>query len=174
MAQIFPQLPEISVAAGGDTPDAKIEALVRQLNEQIRLLNTAYSQFRSESYVPMVEWFGSYKLNSTYTTLNSSITTIDFDDWKGYSWYWENFIFTDIGTGYVRLFNVTDNEAVPGSETTTTAIGEANAEYSRTDILTKYDGVKEFVVQVKIIGGNGTSEYVNCMKSRMVFRINTQ
>jgi hypothetical protein len=128
------------------------------------------SSFNNESIVPIHYWFGSYKLSSSYTSLNGSYISINFDDWKGYDWYFESTIFTDAGTGYVQLYNVTDGAAVSGSEFTTTAIGEANAEYYRSAALTKPTGTKVFKVQVKIVGGNGTTQYINAMKSNMVFR----
>lgn len=177
MSQIFPQLPEISVSTAGDTPEAKIESLVRQINEQNRLLNTSFSQFKNESYIEGNEWFGAYKESplDTWISLSGSLTEINFDDWEYHTWYWENIIFTDAGTGYVRLFNVTDNEAVPGTEFSTTTTGEANAEYNRTDPLTKYKGTKQFKTQVKISGGggSGSNQFVNCMRARMVFRISS-
>lgn len=128
------------------------------------------SDFNNEASISMNEWFGSYKLSSSYTSLNGSYTVINFDDWEGYDWYFESTYFTDAGTGYVRLFNVTDNVAVTGTEFSTTNVGEANAVYTRSSVLTKPTGTKVFKVQVKIVGGDGVSENVNSMKSRMVFR----
>ncbi len=128
------------------------------------------SDFNNEASISMNEWFGSYKLSSSYTSLNGSYTVINFDDWEGYDWYFESTYFTDAGTGYVQLFNVTDNVAVTGTEFSTTSVGEANAVYTRSSALTKPTGTKAFRVQVKIVGGNGTTENVNSMKSRMVFR----
>jgi hypothetical protein len=173
MAQIFPILPEIAIAAAGDTPDQKIESLVRQLNDQNRLISNSFAAFKNESVISTSEWFGAYKRVDAWVTLPYQ-TTINFDDWEYHTWYWENVIFTDAGTGYVQLFNVTDNEVVPGTEYTTTTVGEENAEYNRTGPLEKYKGTKVFKVQLRISGGNGTSEYVNCMMSRMVFRIATE
>ena len=128
------------------------------------------SNFNNESVIPMHYWFGSYKLSASYTNLNGSYMVVDFDDWNGYDWYFESVIFTDAGTGYVQLYNVTDGAAVSGTEFTTTAVGEANAEYYRSSALTKPTGVKAFRVQVKIVGGNGTTQYINAIKSNMVFR----
>lgn len=128
------------------------------------------SSFNNESLVPLHSWFGSYKLSASYTSLNGSYMSINFDDWNGYDWYFESVIFTDAGTGYVQLYNITDSAAVAGTEFSTTAVGEANAEYYRSGILTKPTGTKVFKVQVKIVGGNGTTQYVNAMKSNMVFR----
>lgn len=174
MPQIFPLLPEISLGATSDDVQDKLNSLVKQINEQNRLMSNSFAQFKNESYVPMNSWFGSYKLVSTYTTLNGSRVFINFDDWEYHSWYWELIGFTDAGTGSFRLYNVTDSEVVSGTEFSTTAVGEANAVYNRSDILTKYKGTKEFVAQIKIDGGNGTTEFVNCMMSRMVFRISTE
>lgn len=128
------------------------------------------SSFNNESIVPLHSWFGSYKLLSSYTSLNGSYMSINFDDWNGFDWYFESVIFTDAGTGYVRLYNVTDGAEVTGTEFSTTAVGEANAEYYRSSVLTKPTGTKVFRVQVKIVGGNGTTQYINAMKSNMVFR----
>jgi len=107
---------------------------------------------------------------NSYTSLNGSYMSIIFDDWNGFDWYFESVIFTDAGTGYVRLYNVTDGAEVTGTEFSTTAVGEANAEYYRSSVLTKPTGTKVFRVQVKIVGGNGTTQYINSMKSNMVFR----
>jgi hypothetical protein len=126
------------------------------------------SSFDNESHILMHYWFGSYKTSASYTNLNGSYTVINFDDWKGRDWYFESTIFTDSGTGYVQLYNVTDGAAVAGTEFTTTAVGEANAEYYRSAALTKPTGTKVFRVQVKKVGGGADS--VNAMKSSMVFR----
>lgn len=174
MAQIFPQLPDLSLSAAGSTPEEKLDSLVRQLNEQNRLMSNSFGKFKNESYVLMNEWFGSYKLLNSWVSLPGSLVEINFDDWQYHTWYWENIIFTDAGTGYTRLFNVTDNEVVTGTEFSTTAVGEDNAEYNRTNPLTKYNGTKRFKTQVKIDGGNGSTQYVNSMMSRMVFRISTE
>lgn len=126
------------------------------------------SSFNTESHILMHYWFGSYKTSASYTNLNGSYTVINFDDWDGRDWYFESTIFTDSGTGYVQLYNVTDGAAVAGTEFTTTAVGEANAEYYRSAALTKPTGIKAFRVQVKKVGGGADS--VNAMKSGMVFR----
>jgi hypothetical protein len=173
MSQILPSLPDISTSAVGGTAEEKIDSLVKQINDQNRLLTAAFQKYKGESYIPMNTWFGSYKLSASWTSLNGSLVEINFDDWEAYEWYWESTIFTDAGTGYTRLYNITDDEVVDGTELSTEASGEDNAEYFRTDILTKYIGTKQFKTQLRIQDGNGTTEYVNSMMSRMVFRISS-
>lgn len=169
----LPILPDISVNAAGDSPDEKLDSLVRQLNEWGRAITQQASTFKNESQILMNYWFGSYKLTSTYTDIPGSVVEINFNDWEIHNWYWEATLFTDIGTGSARLYNVTDSVAVPSAEFSTTVVGENNAVTERTGILAKYKGTKTFKVQVKIVGGNGTNEYVNCVKSSQVFKIET-
>lgn len=167
----MPILPEITTGALGDDPNEKIDSVVKQLNDWGNIISQEATTLKRESNILMNYWFGSYKLTSGWATLPGSITTIDFDEWQPHAWYWETTIFTDAGTGYVRLYNVTDGEAVSGTEFSTTSTGEDNAEYYRSSQLTKPRGTKTFRVQVRIDGGNGTSQYVNCMKSSMIFKI---
>lgn len=173
MGSLLPILPEVSTGAIDSDPNLRLDSLERQLNEWARIITQQASTFKNESQILMNYWFGSYKLSSTYTSLPGSIVEINFDDWENHNWYWEATFFTDAGTGSVRLYNVTDGVEVSNTEFSTTQTGEANAVTERTGILTKYRGTKTFKVQVKIDGGNGTTQYVNCISSRQVFKIET-
>lgn len=169
---LFPFLRKVSVAALEEDPAKKIDSIVKQLDEWSNQLNQLADTYKSETHIQMNEWFGSYKQSSTYTSLPGSTVTINFDDWEAYDWYWENVIFTDVGTCYVRLYNVTDSEAVSDTETSTSVTGEANAVYTRKGPLTKYKGTKVFKTQIKLVNWDSDPEkYANCMTSRMVFRI---
>jgi hypothetical protein len=152
-----------------ELPENELVTTIRNLERELQEIKSKQS-VGGEIGLSMNEWFGSFKTSSSYVSLNGSLIVIDFDDWKNYSWYWENIIFTDGGTGWTRLYNITDDVAVPDTEFSTTAVGEANAEYNRTGVLTKYTGIKEFKTQVKITGGGG-GQNVNSIKSRMIFKI---
>lgn len=127
------------------------------------------SDFNNETIINMHGWYGASKEVTTYTNLNGSLTVIDFDDWVGYDWYFESTIFSDSGTCYVQLYNITDGTAVSGTEFSSTAPDEASAEYYRSSVLTKPTGTKVFKVQMKKVGGT-PGNFANVMKSAMVFR----
>lgn len=82
--------------------------------------------------------------------------------------YFECLMFTDGGTGYLRLYNETDSTEFTGSELTTTTVGESNAVLVRSSKLTKPTGAKTIKVQGKRVGGSGN---VNCMVARVVMKI---
>jgi hypothetical protein len=171
MSQIFPSNPDYSIGATGDDINAKLDSIIKQLNDHQRILNNAFEQYKSETWLQMhPQWTDSWTTNSTYTDIQGSLGTINFDDWTGHTWYFEMIGKTDAGTGYYRLYNITTDEPVENSEISTTS---TTATRIRSDILPKPDGEHEFKIQHRIDGGNGTTEYVNSMMSRMVFRISS-
>lgn len=145
----------------------RIKYLSQQL-EEIKTLQTV----NSEIIIPVTaQWTGNWTDSSSYVNLVPSRGVINFDAYANYSLYFECLMFTDAGTGYLRLYNDTDSTAFASSELSTTAVGESNAVLLRSGELTKPTGIKTIRIQGKQTGGAGKD--VNCMIGRMVFKIGT-
>lgn len=141
---------------------------IKYLEEQLKDMKTLQT-VGSESWLQISsQWQWNWTSNTSYTSLVPSRGVIDFDTWMNYSMYFECLMFTDGGTGYLRLYNETDSTEFTGSELTTTTVGESNAVLVRSSKLTKPTGAKTIKVQGKRVGGSGN---VNCMVARVVMKI---
>lgn len=126
--------------------------------------------FAKEVYLPLhPQWDNNWTAGSTYVDVEGSLAAINFDDWADHSWYFEMIGKVDGGTGYYRLYNITDGAEVDGSEITTTS---TSFERIRSGSLTKPTGTKEFKIQHRQTGG-GAGDLVNSAMSRSIFRIDT-
>lgn len=123
---------------------------------------------QGEVYLPMhPQWTDSWTANSTYTDVVGSFGLINFNDWTTHNFYFEMIGKTNAGTGYYRLYNITTGQAVEGSEISTTS---TTPERIRSGIIQKPTGQFAFKVQHKIDGGDGATQFVNSIMSRIVFR----
>lgn len=143
----------------------RIKYLSLQL-EEIKTLQTV----NSEIIIPITaQWNGNWTGNSTYTELIPSRGVINFDAYANYKMYFECLMFTDSGTGFLRLHNNTDNVLFTNSELSTSAIGESNAVLLRSPELVKPTGTKVLQIQGRKTGS--TANNVNCMIGRVIFRV---
>lgn len=113
------------------------------------------------------QWDNSWTTNSTYTDITGSLIELDFNDWPNHAMYLEMIGKTDMGTGYWRLYNITDSGAVSNSEISTTS---TSAVRIRSSALPKLTQTKSFKIQHKIEGGDGTNDFVNSIMSKVIFR----
>lgn len=113
------------------------------------------------------QWTDSWTTNDSYTDIEGSFGRINFNDWTSFNWYFEMIGKTDAGTGFWRLYNITTSQAVEGSEISTTV---DTATRIRSGIIQKPTGIFEFKIQHRIQGGNGTTDFVNSMMSRIIFK----
>jgi len=74
---------------------------------------------------------------------------------------------TDAGTGTYQLYNITDAAAFAGSELSTASTDPI---ILRSGTLTIPTGSKEVKVQYKCVGGDGATEYVNCIVAKLIVR----
>lgn len=114
------------------------------------------------------QWDNSWTNLNTYQDVSGALNSINFDDWPDHSWYFEMIGKTDAGTGYYQLYNVTTSSIVTGSEISTSSTVPIRL---RSNSITKPSGTNVIKIQHKIVGGNGSTEYVNSIMSRSVFRI---
>lgn len=76
--------------------------------------------------------------------------------------------FTDDGTGWWQLYNVTDGVVIAGSEISTTSTNSSAPPLITTGELTKPTGTKIIKIQHKQTGGGG-SGLVNSVMSSHLF-----
>lgn len=131
-----------------------------------RLLRAVFTREYSIQGHP--QWTDSWTVNSTYTNVEGSFIEITFSDFPDHEFYFEMIGKTDAGTGYWRLYNNTDSVAITESEITSTS---TSFERIRSSAITKPSGTKEFIIQHKIVGGDGATEYVNSGMSRIILRL---
>lgn len=104
--------------------------------------------------------------NSSYTDVEGSLVEINFNDWPNHTMYLEVVGFTDAGTGFWDLYNITDSGIVTSSEISTTSTSSVRV---RSSALGKLTGTKTFKLRHKIVGGGG-GDLVNSVMSRVLFR----
>lgn len=115
------------------------------------------------------QWTDSWTLNNTYTDVTGSIFDVNFDDLAtGWNVYFDIVGKTDAGTGYWQLYNIDDAGTVVGSEISTASTSAVNI---RSGAITLPAGTKTLKVQHKIVGGNGTTNYVNSIMAKLVIRL---
>jgi hypothetical protein len=145
---------------------------IANIDKRLRILEAVLqtkSLFVRETWLQMhPQWDNSWTELNTYQDVLGSINSINFDDWPDHSWYFEMIGKTDAGTGYFQLYNVTDGVAISGSEISTTSTTPIRL---RSSSLSKPSGTKVIKIQHKVVGGDGSTEYVNSIMSRSVFRI---
>jgi len=101
--------------------------------------------------------------NTAWTNISATQFKVNGDSFKFTKVYFEVLGCVETGgrTGYYRIYNVTDSEALADSEVSTTAVsnvGEAwiNAEIMRSGALTIPSGEKEYRLQFhQNVAGNG-------------------
>lgn len=144
---------------------------IKYLTLQLEEIKTKQS-IGGETWLQLTPQFtGSWNNNTTYDYVVGAFAKIDFNDWKNYNWYLEVIGFADNSAhGYYRLRNETDGVIVPDSELIATASVQTAPNILRTPMLTKYDGVKDFRLQVRRQGGSGT-DYANVIMARMIFKV---
>lgn len=104
----------------------------------------------------------------TYQDVVGSINSINFDDFPDHNIYFEMIGFTDAGTGFWRLYNNTASAVVASSEISTTSTSSVRI---RSGVLPKPSGTAELKIQHYISGGDASTEFVNSVMSRLVFRL---
>ena len=114
------------------------------------------------------QWDNSWTNLGTYTNVAGSLNYVTFEDFPDHELYFEMIGKTDAGTGYWQLYNSTDGEAMANSEIYSSSTDPIRL---RSGSIPKPEGAKTIIVQHKIVGGNGTTEYVNSIMSRIVFRL---
>jgi hypothetical protein len=115
------------------------------------------------------QWTDSWTTSSSYTDVTGSIFDVNFDDLTaGWNVYFDIVGKTDAGTGYWQLYNADDSAIITGSEITTTSTSPVNM---RSGALTLPSGTKTLKVQHKIVGGNGSTQYVNSIMAKLVVRL---
>jgi len=114
------------------------------------------------------QWTDSWTVNSAYTDVEGSFIEVVFSDFPDHELYFEMVGKVDAGTGYWRLYSITDDAAVTGSEITGT---NTDFDRLRSSVITKPSGTKEFKIQHKLVDGDGSTEYVNSGMSRIILRL---
>lgn len=114
------------------------------------------------------QWTDIWTELDSYQDATGSLIEINFNDWPDHTFYFEVVGKVDAGTGYWRLYNITDSVAMSESEMSSTS---TTAVRLRSSEITKPYGTKEFKVQHYIDGGNGTTDFVNTIMSRIIFSI---
>lgn len=114
------------------------------------------------------QWTDSWTELATYQDVEGSFVEVTFSDFPDHEFYFEMVGKVDAGTGYWRLYNITDSEAVVGSEITSTS---TIFERVRSSIITKPVGTKEFKIQHYLSGGDLATEFVNSGMSRVILRL---
>lgn len=150
-------------------PENNLVEQIKYLQEQLNALKSLQT-VNSEIIIPITaQWTGNWTTSASYVDLVPSRGSINFDAYSNYDLYFECMMFTDAGTGYLRLYNSTDGTDFAGSELSTTAVGQANAVLLRSSQLTKPTGTKTLKIQGRQTGGGANN--VNCMIGRVIFRI---
>jgi hypothetical protein len=134
-----------------------------------RLLRAVFT--REIWFQALPQWDGSWTYLSTYADVIGALNYINFDDFKDHQLLFEMIGFTDVGTGYYRLFNETTNEPITDSDLSTTTTDSANPSRMRSGVLKKPNGTNMIRVQHRIDGGDGATKYVNSVMARIVFRL---
>jgi len=115
------------------------------------------------------QWDNSWTAANSYTDVIGSIFDVNFDDLKtGWNVYFDIVGKTDAGTGYWRLYNVDDSVVVGNSEISTSSTTPVNI---RSGALVLPTGTKTLKVQHKIVGGDGSTQYVNSIMGKLVVRL---
>jgi len=115
------------------------------------------------------QWTDSWTTNSSFTDVTGSLFDVNFDDLTtGWNVYFDIVGKTDAGTGSWQLYNVDDSVVVGNSVISTTSTTPVNI---RSSALTLPAGTKTLKVQHKIVGGNGTTQYVNSIMGKLVVRL---
>lgn len=155
-----------------DNPlDSRIEALeaaVISLNSKVSNLEKATPQMVSSSqttvYIPLGS--GGYWGNTDWYSLAEYEISLDPSNYPGYKGMQLEVIFRlaeAVGTGYVRLFNVTDNSAVSGElSTTSTTYG-----LKTTSSFTLSSGSKTYKLQIK--SSQGKDLYIQSARIKVNF-----
>ena len=108
-----------------------------------------------------------FALNTAYVAVDGSLVQVNFDDLADKDVYFEVTAKTDAGTGYYKLYNVTDTADIAGTELSTASTSPV---ILRSSALTIPTGTKELSVYYKCDGGDGVTEYVNCIVAKLVIR----
>ena len=108
-----------------------------------------------------------YANNTAYVDVDGSLVQVNFDDLSNKTVYFEVTGKTDAGTGTYQLYNITDAAAFAGSELSTAS---TSAVLMRSSALTIPTGTKSVKVQYKCVGGDGSTEYVNCIVAKLIVR----
>lgn len=105
---------------------------------------------------------------STYQAYNDCQIQVDFSDWVDHSMFFECVMKTGAGTGYMKLYNLTDTADLSGSEISTTSTSTVSV---RSSAITKLTGVKDFREEQKITGGGAafTDVYIGRVIMRFVY-----
>lgn len=127
----------------------------------------SFSNTITEYWLAPLQHGHIWSLSATYIDVSNSINYINFDDIANWTVYFEVVGFTDAGTSYFRLYNQTDGAEITGSEVSTTSTSGVRL---RSGAITKPSGSKDIRVQYKIVGGNGTTQYVNAVMSKLIVR----
>lgn len=115
------------------------------------------------------QWTDSWTTNNTYTDVTGSIFDVNFDDLTtGWNVYFDLIGKTDAGTGYWQLYNADDSAVITGSELSSASTSPVNL---RSGALTIPSGTKTLKVQHKIVGGDGSTQYVNSIMAKLVVRL---
>ena len=115
--------------------------------------------------------------NATWTNINSSIFKIRGSDFQLTKVYFEvlGCVETSGRTAYFRIYNVTDSEALSGSEVSTTAVsndgeGWINAELIRSDAITFPTDEKEYRLQFKQSVAGGAGDATQFFKGALIYK----
>ena len=103
--------------------------------------------------------------SSSYVAYDDCRVQINFTDWVDHSMYFECVMKTGAGTGWMRLYNVTDSSELSGSEISTTS---TTATQVRSSEITKLTGTKIFREEEKITDGGAA--YTDVYMGRVIFR----
>lgn len=133
-------------------------------NAQLTFLST-YRQLRESTI--HTSGGNTFTNVAPYVDIADFLTKIDFDDWEDMEWFFEATFKAGTGTAYVRLYNVTDGGAVSGSVVQTTSTSYVSV---RSSSITKYTGIKTFVVQYGHSPSGGGSDFINLTIARHIFR----
>jgi len=115
--------------------------------------------------------------NNAYTNINSTEFKVDGDDFSLMKVYFHALgcVETAGRTGYYRIYNVTDTEALADSEVTTGNVssegaGWVNAELMTSSALTFPSGEKKYRLQFYQDIGGGGGDSVQFFKGEILFK----
>ena len=149
--------PSVVSLQSNSSVDAKIAALETVINDlRIKVANleksssTQTSSSKSTVYIPLGS--GGYWGNTDWYSLAEYEISLDPNNYPGYSGMQLEVIFRlaeASGTGYVRLFNITDNSAISSELfTTSTTFGLQTSSSFKLS-----SGTKVYKLQIKSSGG---------------------
>lgn len=109
-----------------------------------------------------------YSNSANYEAVDGSLVQVNFDDLTDWTVYFEVTGKTDAHTGYFKLYNITDAADIANSEVSTSSTSQV---IMRSSAITKPTGTKQLAVWFKCEGGDGATDYVNCIVAKLVVRM---